>query len=279
MYPKLPEIFGFALSSYAFCAGLAMLAAVLPVRSEARRLGWNVEDMTWLVFSTTAVGWIGAHALFVLTRLDLPAADFWKLVPNLGAGSVWYGGLIASWIFVHRHARQHDLEPLKMYDVIAFGTAIAQAIGRIGCLMGGCCYGSPTELLWGVVIPRGDHGQVPVHPVPVYEASYLTMVFIGLWYGREKLRPGYTVALYLVFSAIGRFALEFLRGDRIRGYVWGWLTTSQFVALMMLVVAAFLWAVASGTVVIGFFVPRANRQILESAATPSGSTLIDEMPR
>jgi phosphatidylglycerol---prolipoprotein diacylglyceryl transferase len=279
MYPKLPEVCGFALSTYALLAGLAMLAAVLPVRSEARRLGWNVEEMTWLVFTATAVGWIGAHVLFVLTQLGLPAAEFWQLVPNLGSGSVWYGGFIASWVFVHWHARRHGLEPLRMYDVIAFGTALAQAIGRIGCLMGGCCYGIPTELPWGVVIPRGDHGQTSVHPVPLYEALYLTMVLIGLWRGRAQRRPGYTVILYLVFSAVGRFALEFLRGDHIRGFVWGWLSTSQFVALMMLVVAALLWIAASGAAGTGFSLLRTDRRTLAPSATSgSGSPPVD-LPR
>jgi phosphatidylglycerol:prolipoprotein diacylglycerol transferase len=243
MYPELPEIAGFALKSYAFLCAIAMIAALLPVRSEARRLGWSVEGMSWLVFTSTLVGWIGAHVLYALTRLDLPVAQWWPLLLNVGVGSVWYGGFLASWVLVHRYARRHRLDPLRMYDVAVFAVMTAQAIGRIGCVLGGCCYGTPTTLPWGIVLPRGDHAHTPIHPVPIYEALFLTALFAGLWMTRRRRPAGQTAALYLALSSAARFALEFLRGDSIRGFVWGWLSTSQGVALLLIAAAALLYFV------------------------------------
>lgn len=242
MYPALPEIYGFALKSYALLCALAMLAALLPVRSEARRLGWNVESMSWLVITSTLVGWIGAHVLYVITRFDLPAEKWWPLLFKVGSGNVWYGGFLASWLLVDRYARRHRLDLRRMYDLSAFAVIVAQGVGRIGCLLGGCCYGSPTTLPWGVRLRAPDHQNGYVHPVPLYESLFLSVLFVWLWSTRRRRRAGHTAVLYLSCAAAGRFALEFLRGDRIRGFVWGWLSTSQFVALLLLVAAALLHA-------------------------------------
>lgn len=193
------------------------------------------------MFSGTLVGWIGAHLLYVLTRLDLPVSTLWHLLPRVGSGSVWYGGFIASWIYVHLHARRHGLEVLKLYDTMVFGTMVAYAFGRLGCFMGGCCYGIPTTLPWGVINARSEYGGTPVHPVPLYEALYTIGLFVILWHRRTKQRAGTSAVSYLAFSATGRFGLEFLRGDHIRGFIADWLSISQFIAMIMIVIAVSLW--------------------------------------
>lgn len=259
MYPQLPKIFGYALSTYALCCALAMGAALIPIRKEARRMGWNVEAITWLVFSGTLVAWIGAHLLYVLTRLDLPAADLWHLLPRIGSGSVWYGGFITAWAYVHLHAKRNGLEPYKLYDVMIFGTMVAHAVGRIGCLMGGCCYGSQTSLPWGLANARSEYGNTPLHPVPLYEALYTMALFVLLWSKRTRQRAGISAVSYLGFSAVGRFGLEFLRGDHIRGFIIGSLSTSQFIALLMFVAAALLWLSMSNPMTPLWILLRARR--------------------
>lgn len=262
MHPDLPAIHGFVLKSYAFCCALAMFAALIPVRAEARRLDLGVEAMSWLTITSTLVGWVGAHALYMLTRLDLPADQWWELLPRIGSGNVWFGGLLLSWLFVYGHARRNGIPPLRMYDVGAFAILVAQAVGRIGCLLGGCCYGLPTTLPWGIMLDTREYGHLRVHPVPLYETFYLTLVFVWLWRTRRQhARPGHTAALYLAFCAGGRFMLEFLRGDRIRGFLWGWLSTSQFVALLLLGAAALIYArVANGSAGVAVAGPEVGRK-------------------
>jgi phosphatidylglycerol---prolipoprotein diacylglyceryl transferase len=244
MHPEL-EIFGFTVRSYALLSAVAMLAAFVPVRSEARRFGWDVESMSWLVLTSTLVGWLGAHVLYVVTRIEADTTfyEWLRQLLDFGSGSVWYGGFLASWLLVDRYARRRRIPPLRMWDVAIFAVLVAQAVGRLGCLLAGCCYGTPTELPWAVTLTNRDHFQSPVHPTPLYEALFLSVLFVWLWRTRKaRVRPGHTAALYLAFSAAGRFVLEFSRGDTVRGFVWGWLSTSQFIAVLLAVVGTALYA-------------------------------------
>ena len=47
--------------------------------------------------------------------------------------------------------------------------------------------------------------------------------------GKQK-KDGQVAACYLIFYSLGRFVLEFFRGDLVRGSV-GVLSTSQFISL------------------------------------------------
>jgi phosphatidylglycerol---prolipoprotein diacylglyceryl transferase len=238
MHPELFTIGGYTLKSYALACAVAMLAALLPVRAEAKRLGWGVEASTWLVMKTTLAGWVGAHVLYVITRLDLPSEAFWKLVPRFGSGSVWYGGFLSSTLYVLWYARRNRIALLAMCDVGAFAALVAQSVGRLGCLLAGCCYGLPTDLPWGIHVPHVAHA---VHPTMLYEALLLAALFAGLWRRRCEARPGETAALYLLVTPCIRFSLEFLRGDSIRGFVWGTVSTSQFIALWVIAAGAALY--------------------------------------
>lgn len=242
MYPEI-QLGSVTIRTYSVLCALAMLAAFVPVRSEARRLRWDVEAMSWLVLWSTLIGWVGGHVLYAFTRLELSSSEWWPLLFKFGSGNVWYGGFLLSWLFVHRYARKRGIPALQMFDFAAFAVLVAQAVGRIGCLLGGCCYGSPTTLPWSVVFPQGDYSWSPVHPTQLYEALYLAALFAWLWSTRtRRTRHGQTAALYLVFSAAGRFALEFLRGDKVRGFVAGWLSTSQFVAVLLIAFGLALYA-------------------------------------
>jgi phosphatidylglycerol:prolipoprotein diacylglycerol transferase len=242
MYPKLFEIGGLTLRSFTLAFVLAMLGALAVARSEARRRGWSVPSVTRLVVAATLVGFLGAHVLFAITRLHEPWPRWWRILLNVGYGGVWYGGVLAAWPLVHIYATRHKIGVLALYDVAALSILVAQAIGRIGCLLGGCCYGTPTTLPWGVVLSNPDYAGTPLHPIPLYESAYLTGLFLWLWRGRaSRPEPGRIAAFYLVANAAGRFLLEFLRGDRIRGFVWGWLSTSQFIAILLAIAGALLY--------------------------------------
>ena len=91
----------------------------------------------------------------------------------------------------------------------------AQAIGRVGCFLGGCCYGCPVGSAWGVVYPDGSlpfsaYGAVPLIPVQLYEAGWLFIAFAVVM---VFVRQGYRAGVSLMAMGVGRFALEFLRGD------------------------------------------------------------------
>ena len=95
--------------------------------------------------------------------------------------------------------------------------ALAQAFGRIGCFLGGCCYGRPAKFL-GVSYPEGSlpyihHGSTPLIPVQLYESAYLLITFVILF---KVIRFNHRGAWYLILMPAGRFWLEFCRNERMK---------------------------------------------------------------
>ena len=103
----------------------------------------------------------------------------------------------------------------KVADLIAPGAILAQAIGRVGCIMNGCCYGVATSVPWAFVYthpnsyaPKG----VPVHPTHLYELIWDLILFGILWLLRGRLRPdGSLFLVYLAAYSVGKFTVSFFR--------------------------------------------------------------------
>ena len=115
----------------------------------------------------------------------------------------------------------------------------------MGCFAAGCCYGKPTDLPWGVTFTNSYSGslvgvplEIALHPTQLYSALGNLLLFTGLiWFYRRKRFDGQVFWLYALSYGVFRFIVEFWRGDP-RGTVFGGaLSTSQFVALIMITVA------------------------------------------
>lgn len=236
MYPILLQIGEFKLRSYTVLALAAMFGSMLIVRSEARRYGWNVRAASWLVVQCTLIGFVGAHTLYAFTRFDLPSDEWWRLFWRFGYGGVWFGGFLLSWGWCELWRRRRGISRFQMYDVAAFAVLMALPIGRVGCYLNGCCYGGPTELPWAMWLNTREHGLAGLHPTSLYEMIYSFLLCGVLWSRRKKAFEGQIASHYLIFAPLGRFFLEFFRGDTVRGFIFGtWMSTSQFIALALCV--------------------------------------------
>jgi phosphatidylglycerol:prolipoprotein diacylglycerol transferase len=114
-------------------------------------------------------------------------------------------------------------------DASTPGLALAHALGRMGCLLGGCCYGSHAADTWPLAPVLWGERR---HPVQLYEAVGLLALaaLTALLTPRLRRRPGSLFTVYLGAYAILRLGTERLRGDDLeRGFVLG-LSTSQLLA-------------------------------------------------
>ena len=127
-------------------------------------------------------------------------------------------------------------------------SASGQAIGHLGCLVGGDSYGLPTSLPWAVVYANPDAMAplgVALHPTQAYEAILLAALFAALWIGRERLArlgEGAVAAAYLLGLAAIRFGVFYLRDEP--SVLLG-LKTAQLIGLALVVLAISLFFAAS----------------------------------
>lgn len=197
----------------------------------------NGEDSSKLLKLYAGIfisAWIGAKLFFLLFSAQLKidqyiyADYFW-----LGGGFVFYGGLIFGLIFYLVYSLRFKKFNFHKSYLLIPGIAFGHAIGRIGCFLTGCCYGSQCELPWAVKM-EGEFR----HPVQLYEAFALFSIgFLALsWIEKKKTNLNIITNYLLVYSGV-RFFIEFFRGDEIRGIFWFSLSTSQFISLGLIILS------------------------------------------
>lgn len=198
------------------------------------------------------VGYVGALVGgYVIEAIrQLPAAlDSGSLLPVLNSGRSAYGGLLGGCLLSAGFLRRFRQPVLPFFDraVVLMGSSFA--LVRVGCFLAGCDFGRVTASSWGVRFPahspaaleHAQHGWIPsgaaslpVHPTQLYEAGLaLLATGLALVALRRGPRDGRAVGGWLVCYAVGRFALEFLRGDGSRGIYLG-LSTAQIVSIAIL---------------------------------------------
>ena len=235
----LPILFSwgpFTLRSYGVMVAIGFGLAIYLAWRQARREGIDPERFLDLTLWVMIAGLAGARLLYVLVSWREFAAAPWDALKVWQGGLVFYGGFILALAAMVLFCRRHRLPVWKVLDVSAPYAALGHAIGRVGCFLNGCCYGPPSDSC-GVVFPAlGDH--VPRLPVQLAESVFNFLLFFGLLWLRPRRRfAGQLAWLYVLSYALGRFFLEVLRGDDIRG-LWAGLSTSKFLALAAMLSAA-----------------------------------------
>lgn len=243
MHPLLFEFGGFTLYSYGLMVALAFIVGTLWVIRRARQVGESDERYLEAIFWIMVAGFTGARLMYVLYYPEYYLADPWRILLDRG-GLVWYGGLIsavmASLVFV----RVKRLSLPKFGDILITPVALGLAIGRVGCFLTGCCYGKPTDAVWGVQFPHG-HETFPahVHPTQLYE-TFALLILLGLmqWVYKHSKVSGATMCLFFVGYGVIRFIIEHFRGDGIY-WVGHLLTASQTMSLAGIIGGVLVYAV------------------------------------
>ncbi|MEE2614797.1 MAG: prolipoprotein diacylglyceryl transferase [Verrucomicrobiota bacterium] len=221
--------------------------------------GKVVSDLgVWIIIGAL----VGARALYVVTEWgEYSDKPFSEWVNFRSGGLVFYGGFIGGAIAVILYIVIQGRQPLwKIADALAPSIPLGHALGRLGCLMTGCCFGTACDLPWAIQFPANSLafdalGQAPadaahsvsVHPSQVYSALLNFALYGGLaWVYRRKQFDGQLFALYLIVYSINRFIVEFFRGDYQFEQMWfGWIKPGQQLSMMLLplglVLLVFLW--------------------------------------
>lgn len=207
---------------------LGYITGALVLYLAARRRGMASEGMGWVTLAGLAGGVLGAKLTeWGLAHWSTLAARPEAILdPRLG-GRALIGGILAGWLAVELAKRKLGLRR-STGDLFALALPAGEAVGRVGCYLNGCCYGTPASVPWAVF----QHGAWR-HPAQLYAAAVALAVFTLLLATRWRgMREGDLFRLYLVLFSLGRFALEFFRE---RTVAFGGLSIAQWVCLELAV--------------------------------------------
>jgi prolipoprotein diacylglyceryltransferase len=152
--------------------------------------------------------------------------SFPDITPLL-SGRTITGGLIGGTLAVMYVKYKLKIKD-KKGNLFAPAIAIGVAIGRIGCLFKGCCYGIATSLPWGVDFGDG----IPRHPTQIYEIIFFLLMFVFLMVKRETAKPGQLFYWLMNSYFIFRFVEEFIREEPT---LFLGLTIFQYISIVALI--------------------------------------------
>lgn len=146
---------------------IAFLVSIWWAARRAQRSGGNPDAILNCGFIAIFAGVIGCRAMHVIHYWEEFAnqgsflATLWAIVDVRRGGFEFYGGFVFTIVCVLAWLRFYERVSLRWYmDIIAPSAALGLAIGRIGCLLNGCCYGTTCELPWAVRFPYASPAAV-----------------------------------------------------------------------------------------------------------------------
>lgn len=252
MYPWLFHFGKIAIPTYGVLTAVALLSALGVSVLVARRAGLAADKVWNLGLVAILAALFGARLLLIATHLQaFRAHPFWVLgVATIRGEWIALGGAAIGLAAAALYALGEGLPLLRVADVLAPGVALGFAINRIGAFCGGLGWGRPTTLPWGVtyrsavayVWYRTPLGM-KLQPVQLYDAAVslgILAVVVFLQRAGSMRRAGEVAGAWLFLYGVGRFFLEFLRGD-VTPAIGGMLTIAQLLSMVAVVAGGALW--------------------------------------
>lgn len=246
MKNELFSIGPITIYGYGLMIAIGIIAAYLVGEYRAKKYGLESDHVFYFVIWCVIGGFAGSKILYFITDLKNIIADP-KIMLNLQDGWVVYGGIVGGIISAMLYSRLKKIRFLSYFDILIPSVALAQGFGRIGCLFAGCCYGRETLSPLGIVFHESAYAPngISLVPTQIISSGLNFLHFFALiWFAKHKKADGQVGALYLIFYSIGRFILEYYRGDFNRGSV-GSLSTSQFISIFTVTAGLVLFCVSA----------------------------------
>jgi phosphatidylglycerol:prolipoprotein diacylglycerol transferase len=205
---------------------------------QSQRNLFRQDSLDTLFIYVMIISILGSRLFYVITNVNsffMNPLDIFKL---WNGGLIYYGGFLSVIIFLIVYAHKHHISMLSLGDFFSPGLALGYSIGRIGCLLGGCCYGKQTDVPWAITFNNVQSiavTGVSIHPTQIYESLWNFFIFIILHkYSMKTSKNGILFGIYSILYGIGRFLIEFFRGD-VSYIRYINLSLSQIISLCMII--------------------------------------------
>ncbi|MDD5449589.1 MAG: prolipoprotein diacylglyceryl transferase [Candidatus Omnitrophica bacterium] len=209
MHPIIGRLGPVTIYSYGLLVALGFILGTLLASGRAHKFDIPADKIGNLSLIMLISGIIGARLFYIFLNLKdyiLNPAEIFMITHG---GLVFYGGAIFAFVAAVIYVKLSRLSVLNTGDLLAPYIALGHSIGRIGCLLNGCCFGRPTS---GPGIIFGD-GVIRI-PTQIYSSLLLLCLFLILRYLSDSREfKGQVFFLYLILYSAGRVFIETLRGD------------------------------------------------------------------
>ncbi|MCU0291047.1 MAG: prolipoprotein diacylglyceryl transferase [Thermoanaerobaculaceae bacterium] len=215
MHPTL-HLGPLAVSSWGFFHALAMTVAGYLAYARLLRAGIPLRDALAGTLACLVAGVAGAGAIHWAVQAALSRAGD---SPGLQDGSSVIGAMVLVPLACVLYFGLRRLPVGAACDAVAGAAPLGQAIGRIGCLLGGCCHGRPSQGWLAMDLPDTRGAWCPRYPTQLMSSLADLAIFATVMLVERRLRKtgrGFPGAIALVFLGLyccKRFGMEFLREE------------------------------------------------------------------
>ena len=225
---------------------LAVVVGFILVIMEAKKEKVDMDKFYDMIFYSLIVGILGARVYYVLFNFMDYIKNPLEIFMLWHGGLAIHGGIIAGGLFILYYTRKHEMNTLKILDILVVGLIIGQAIGRWGNFFNSEAYGSATSAryLEYIHIPKFIIDGMKIngmyfHPTFLYESLWNLVGFITLVLVRriKTLKLGKLTGIYLAWYSFGRFFIEGMRKDSL---MLGSIKMAQLVSIILFIVGLVL---------------------------------------
>ncbi len=209
MHPIICKIGLFTVYSYGLTLVLAFLLCVQLATFQAKKQNIEPAIVSNFLFLVFVFGIIGARSFYVIENLSYYIRKPLEIILFSHGGLSWFGGLFLSIFAGTIYLRKKRESVYKIFDLIVPFIALGQAMGRIGCLLNGCCFGKPSK--FGIYSPICESILIPTQ---IYSSLSLIFIFIILRFLQDKpYKKSEIFFAYLLLYSTKRFFIEFWRAE------------------------------------------------------------------
>ncbi|MFH1198623.1 MAG: prolipoprotein diacylglyceryl transferase [Candidatus Omnitrophota bacterium] len=221
MHPIICQIGPLKIYSYGFMLALAFLTVTSFATLNSKKHGILPDHIFNFTFTCFLFGIIGARLFYAIENFAYYSKNPAEIFMLQYGGLSWFGGLILGSALGLVYLKIKKIPVYRMLDFIAPYLALGQAVGRLGCLLNGCC-----------------GGKTIIFPVQAYASALLFIIFLILLFLQKKAyKPGQIIFSYFFLYSIKRFFIEFWRTDN--AIVFHGLTLFQFLSIGLFVFSLF----------------------------------------
>jgi phosphatidylglycerol---prolipoprotein diacylglyceryl transferase len=235
------------LSVFSLSILLASAAGLVAAYVYSRSVGLGLATLLDATLAAVIFGGIGARAYHVATHWDYYGQNMGEITNFTQGGMGLRGALALGLVALLLFALFRRVSFWKLADAGAVGLALAQSIGWYGAYLVGANYGVAGDA--ALVLPFGPAGGAvigleqdlpdvygivaPRVPVQLIAVGFFFTLFVALGWMSWRWRPdaGTLFLIYLIVSALGGFALGYLRADE--SLVWNGWRLDQWVDLVL----------------------------------------------